>query len=52
MEIIPDISNPKITMSCAVKYVKNPIAIIIKVSVTADAVSMRKCLNIRLVANP
>lgn len=30
----------------------NPIVKMIKVSVTADTASMRRCLNIRQVANP
>ena len=50
--MIPDISKPKILISFAVKYVMNPNVIIIKVSVTADKVSIRRCLNIRLVTNP
>jgi len=52
MEIIPDISKPRIMISFAVKYVTNPNVIIIKVSVTADLVSIRRCLNIKQVKNP
>ena len=39
-------------ISFAVKYVMNPNVIITKVSVTADKVSIRRCLNIKLVKNP
>lgn len=51
-EIIPDIWSFKIIVTSAVKYEIKPIAIMMKVSVTAEWVKNRKCLNIKLVIIP
>ena len=51
-EIIPDIWSFKIIVTSAVKYEIKPIAIMMKVSVTAEWVKNRKYLNIKLVIIP
>lgn len=50
--MIPDISRPRILIIGALEYARKPIASMMKVSVTADLASMRRCLNIKEVANP
>lgn len=50
--MIPDISNPRMTVIVLTKYDIRAIANMINVSVTTEAFRKRKCLNISVVIKP